>query len=56
MAQILLLEKVTMHIEADLRWLDIVETRIDDVKNQPLPEPEIRRRGRPKKDRALANL
>ncbi|HJS28138.1 MAG TPA: PadR family transcriptional regulator [Anaerolineales bacterium] len=56
MAQILLLEKVTMHIEADLRWLDIVETRIDEVKNQPLPEPELRRRGRPKKDRALANL
>jgi DNA-binding PadR family transcriptional regulator len=55
-AQILLLEKVIMHLEADLRWLDIVETRIDDVKNQPLPEPELRRRGRPKKIRELAKL
>ena len=49
MAQILLLEKVTMHLEADLRWLDITEMRLDEVKLQPLAEPEMRRRGRPKK-------
>jgi len=51
-AQILLVDKAIMHLEADLRWLDIVETRLDEVKNQPLPEPEIRRRGRPKKKTA----
>jgi DNA-binding PadR family transcriptional regulator len=49
MAQILLLDKVTMHLEADLRWLDITETRLEEVMLQPLAEPELRRRGRPKK-------
>ncbi|HLF88863.1 MAG TPA: helix-turn-helix transcriptional regulator [Anaerolineales bacterium] len=49
MAHILLMDKVIMHLEADLRWLDIVESRIEAVKRQPLPEPEIRRRGRPRK-------
>lgn len=49
MAQILLQDKVTMHLEADLRWLDITETRLEDVKLQPLAEPELRRRGRPRK-------
>ncbi|MBI4733130.1 MAG: PadR family transcriptional regulator [Chloroflexi bacterium] len=49
MAQILLLDKAIMHLEADLRWLDITEMRLEEVKGQPLPEPEIRRRGRPPK-------
>lgn len=49
MAHILLMDKVIMHLEADLRWLDIVEGRIEHIKRQPLPEPEIRRRGRPRK-------
>jgi DNA-binding PadR family transcriptional regulator len=48
-AQILLLDKAIMHLDADLRWLDITEQRLDEVKRQPLPEPEIRPRGRPKK-------
>jgi DNA-binding PadR family transcriptional regulator len=50
MAQILLLDKSIMHLEADLRWLDITEQRLDEVKGQPLPEPELRPRGRPKKN------
>jgi len=49
MAQILLLDKAIMHLEADLRWLDITEMRLEEVKGQPLPEPAIRRRGRPAK-------
>jgi DNA-binding PadR family transcriptional regulator len=48
-AQILLLDKSIMHLEADLRWLDITEQRLDEVRRQPLPEPEVRPRGRPKK-------
>jgi DNA-binding PadR family transcriptional regulator len=49
LAQILLLDKSLMHLEADLRWLDITEARLEEVKRQPLPEPEIRPRGRPRK-------
>jgi hypothetical protein len=49
LAQILLLDKAIMHLEADLRWLDFIETRLEEIKRQPLPEPEVRPRGRPKK-------
>lgn len=49
MAQILLLDKVIMHLEADLRWLDMIEMRLEAIKDQPLPEPEMRPRGRPRK-------
>lgn len=49
LAQVLLLDKTIMYLEADLRWLDFVETRLDDIKNQPRPRPELRPRGRPKK-------
>jgi DNA-binding PadR family transcriptional regulator len=49
MAQILLLDKTIMHLEADLRWLDITEQRLEQVRRQPFPQPEIRPRGRPKK-------
>lgn len=50
LARILLLDKVIMHLEADLRWLDFVETRLDEILRQPLPEPEPRPRGRPRKN------
>ncbi len=50
LAQILLLDKTIMHLEADLRWLDITEQRLEEVKHQPLGEPEMRPRGRPKKE------
>jgi hypothetical protein len=49
MAQILLLDKAIMHLEADLRWLDMIEMRLEAIKKQPLPEPEVLRRGRPRK-------
>jgi DNA-binding PadR family transcriptional regulator len=49
MAQILLNDKAIMHLEADLRWLDMIEMRLEAIKDQPIPEPEIRKRGRPKK-------
>ena len=38
-----------MHLEADLRWLDLIEARLDDIRRQPLPRPTPRPRGRPKK-------
>jgi len=50
MAQILLLDKAIMHLEADLHWLDMIEMRIESIKDQPLAEVEIRKRGRPKKE------
>ncbi len=49
LARILLLDKAAMHLEADLRWLDMTEARLDEIKRQPLPEPEAKPRGRPKK-------
>ncbi len=49
LAQILLLDKAAMQLEADLRWLDMTEARLDEIKRQPLPEPEVRLRGRPRK-------
>ena len=47
LAKILLLDKAVMHLEADLRWLDMIEARLEDVQRQPLPQPEPRPRGRP---------
>jgi hypothetical protein len=49
LAQILQLDKTIMHLEADLRWLDMIEARLESIKGQPFPEPEIRPRGRPRK-------
>jgi len=49
LAQIMLLDKTIMHLEADLRWLDMVEVRLEAIIGQQFPEPEIRRRGRPRK-------
>lgn len=48
LAQIFLLDKIIMHVEADLRWLDMIEARLDEVRRHPPPEPEHRPRGRPK--------
>jgi DNA-binding PadR family transcriptional regulator len=46
---ILLLDKTVMHLEADLRWLDMLETRLDEIRSQPVPKPDLRPRGRPRK-------
>jgi DNA-binding PadR family transcriptional regulator len=49
LAQIFLLDKAIMHLEADLRWLDMIESRLDEIRRQPKPEPPLKPRGRPKK-------
>jgi len=51
LAHVLLLDQAIMHTEADLRWLDMIEARLDEIKRQPLPEGEPRARGRPTKVR-----
>ncbi len=52
LAHIFLMDKTIMHLEADLRWLDLVEARLDDIRRQPMPQPKLRPRGRPKKEPA----
>lgn len=47
LAAMMLLERAAMHVEADLRWLDMLEARLDEIRRQPLPEPTPRPRGRP---------
>lgn len=49
LAQILLYDKAIMHLEADLRWLDMIEARLDEMSRQPMREPEVKPRGRPRK-------
>ena len=51
LAHLLLLDSAVMHIEADLHWLEMVDARLDEIKRQPAPQPEIRPRGRPPKVR-----
>jgi DNA-binding PadR family transcriptional regulator len=47
LAQMLLMDTSAMHLEADLRWLDMIESRLDEVQQQPSPKPALRPRGRP---------
>ncbi|MCG3140773.1 MAG: hypothetical protein HDKAJFGB_01896 [Anaerolineae bacterium] len=49
LARILLLDKTIMYLEADLRWLEMIQARLSEIERQALPEPEPRPRGRPKK-------
>ncbi|GAB4124546.1 MAG: PadR family transcriptional regulator [Roseiflexaceae bacterium] len=49
LAMIMLFDRAAMHLEADLRWLEMLEARIDELRQQPLPTPIPRQRGRPPK-------
>jgi DNA-binding PadR family transcriptional regulator len=49
LATIILLDKTLMHVEADLRWLDMVEARLDEMGRQKPASPAARPRGRPRK-------
>jgi len=48
LATIFLLDKTLMHVEADLRWLDMVEGRLDEMRRQRTPQPPAKPRGRPR--------
>jgi DNA-binding PadR family transcriptional regulator len=49
LSTIILLDKTLMHVEADLRWLDMVEARLGEMGRQKTPPPAARPRGRPRK-------
>jgi hypothetical protein len=49
LAQILLLDLGGMRLEAELKWLEIVESRLDEIRKQPPPAAQNRPRGRPRK-------
>jgi DNA-binding PadR family transcriptional regulator len=50
LARIFSLDKMIMHLEADLKWLDLLDARLDEIRKQPIPQPELRPRGRPRKE------
>lgn len=49
LSTIFLLDKTLMHVEADLRWLDMVEARLGEMGRQKKALPPARPRGRPRK-------
>ncbi len=49
LARILLMDSAIMHTDAEMRWLDMIEARLDEIREQPIPLPVPRRRGRPPK-------
>jgi len=46
---ILLLESAIMHLEADLRWIEMCEARLTDLKRYTPPAPVPKPRGRPRR-------
>jgi DNA-binding PadR family transcriptional regulator len=46
---ILLLESAIMHLEADLRWIEMCEARLPDLKHYSPPKPPAKTRGRPRR-------
>lgn len=48
----LLLDSAIMHLEADLRWIEMCEARLPDLKHFTPPKPEPKVRGRPRRSPA----
>ncbi len=48
----LLLDSAIMHLEADLRWIEMCEARLPDLKNYTPPKSEPKARGRPRRNPA----
>jgi DNA-binding PadR family transcriptional regulator len=49
---LLLLESATMHLEADLRWIEMCEARLPDLRTYAPPKPTAKPRGRPRRQPA----
>lgn len=49
---VLLLDSAIMHLEADLRWIEMCEARLPDLKRYNPPKPEAKIRGRPRRKEA----
>ena len=49
---LMLLDSAIMHLEADLRWIEMCETRLPDLKQYTPPTPQPKPRGRPRRHRA----
>jgi DNA-binding PadR family transcriptional regulator len=45
---VLLLDSAIMHLEADLRWIEMVEARLPALKEYTPPKPQPKARGRPR--------
>jgi DNA-binding PadR family transcriptional regulator len=45
---LLLLESAIMHLEADLRWIEMCEERLPDLKDYTPPKSKPKHRGRPR--------
>lgn len=52
---VMLLDSAIMHLEADLRWIDMCEARLPDLKHYTPPKPAPKRRGRPPRRLAAAH-
>ncbi len=48
---LLLLDSAIMHLEADLRWIEMCEARLPDLKHYTPPKPKRKVRGRPRRKR-----
>ncbi|MFN8376341.1 MAG: PadR family transcriptional regulator [Anaerolineae bacterium] len=56
---VMLLESATMHLEADIRWIDMCEMRLPDLKHYTPPKPLPKTRGRPRakvEDRLITSV
>jgi DNA-binding PadR family transcriptional regulator len=49
---LMLLDSAIMHLEADLRWIEMCETRLPDLKQYTPPTPQPKPRGRPRRRRS----
>src|SRR5260221_4787434 len=49
----LLLDSAIMHLEADLRWIEMCEARLPDLKHYTPPKPEPKTRGRPRRNQTV---
>jgi DNA-binding PadR family transcriptional regulator len=49
---VMLLDSAVMHLEADLRWIEMCEARLPDLKRYEPPLPEPKTRGRPRRKTA----